>query len=157
MLDQETFQRLLPDACEWVKAQEEFILANGVPLTERQTADAYRAGVKNCSRIRILVVDRVPLPTNPELAEAARSTQIISDKSQAVAIGYGIIMRADRWGDRELLVHNLVHVAQHERSGGLEQWVRDYLGDRRDSAKFTSGSLEKEANDVARKICVTEA
>ena len=34
----------------------------------------------------------------------------------------------DAWNERELILHNLVHIAQCERSGGLEQWVREYLG-----------------------------
>jgi hypothetical protein len=155
MIATERFQQLLPAAYQWVKTQEEFILSRGVALTARQTDDARRAGVQNSSRVRVLVVDRIPLPEDPELAEAARLTQIISDKSRAVALGYGIIVRADRWGDRELLVHNLVHVAQYERCGDLEEWVKQYLGDRRDCAKFTAGNLEREACDIARQICAS--
>src|SRR5216684_2491641 len=112
VIDQETFEQLLPFAFEWAKAQEEFILARGIPLRPEQTADARRAGVQDCSRVRVLVVDRIPVPDNKELAEAGRRTQIITDASRGVAIGHGIIIRADCWGDRELLLHNLVHVAQ---------------------------------------------
>jgi hypothetical protein len=157
MIDPETFERLLPAAYDWARAQEEFVLARGVPLTARQAEDARRAGVQDCSRIRVLVVDRIPFPENPELADAARLTQIISDDSQGFAMGHAVIIRADRWGDRELLAHNFVHVAQCERSGGLECWVRQYLGDRQSCAKFTTGVLENEARDVARKICGDEA
>ncbi|HXX41541.1 MAG TPA: hypothetical protein VEI58_04670 [Chthoniobacterales bacterium] len=153
IIDQETFERLLPAAYEWAKTQEDFVLARGVPVTSRQADDARRAGVQDCSRVRILVVDRIPLPGNLELAEAARLTQIISDDSHGVALGYAVIIRADCWGDRELLVHNFVHVAQCERNGGLEAWVRKYLGDRRGCAQFTMGELEDEARNLAREIC----
>src|ERR1041384_4096266 len=100
-LDQLTFQKLVPLACEWAKAQEQIILVHGIPLTSEQTADAQRAGVQDYSKVRVLVVARIPLPENPELAEAARRTQILTEDSRGMAIGHAILIRADRWGDRE--------------------------------------------------------
>ena len=155
VIDQETFEHLLPLAYEWAKAQEEFILARGSPLSERATADALRAGVREPARVRVLVVDRISVPADPALAEASRRTGVITDASRAVAVGHGIIVRADCWGDRELLAHQLVHVAQCERSGGLQPYVRQYLSDRQTSANFTLGSLEDEARRTAREICAS--
>jgi hypothetical protein len=106
--------------------------------------------------VRVLVVDRIPLPDDEELAEAARRAQIITDASRGVAIGYGIIIRADSWQNRELLLHQLVHVAQCERSGSLESFVGEYLCDRRSSPDFSVGSLEDEARGLAREICAAE-
>jgi hypothetical protein len=157
MIDQKTFEQLLPVAYQWAKAQEDFVLARGTPLSSRHTADARRAGIQDCSRVRILVVDRIPLPDDPELAEAARRTGIISHDTKCVGFGHAVIIRADCWGDRELLLHNFVHIAQCERSGGLEQWVRQYLGNRHNCAKFTIGSLEDEARRTAREICAADA
>jgi hypothetical protein len=116
-------------------------------------ADAERAGVREIARVRVLVVDRIPLPENAELANAARAAQIITESSQAVAIGHAIVMRADSWRNRELLLHQLVHVAQCERSGGLESFVTEYLLDRRTSRDFSLGSFEDEARSRAREIC----
>ena len=59
-------------------------------------------------------------------------------------------------GKRELLLHQLVHVAQCERSGGLESFVGEYLSDRRTSPDFSVGSLEDEARGLAREICAGE-
>jgi hypothetical protein len=109
--------------------------------------------VKDPSRVRVLVVDRIPLPDDKALAEASRRIDLITESSRAIAIGRGIVIRADRWGDRELLVHQLVHVAQSERCGGTEPYVRQYLGDRRDCAEFTLGAFEEEARRLAREIC----
>jgi hypothetical protein len=153
MIDQKTFDRLSPLACEWAKAQEAFILQQGVPLTAAQAADARRAGVQDPAHVRVLVVDRIPLPETKELAEAAKKAQIITDASRGVAIGHGIIIRADSWTNRELLLHQLVHVAQCERSGGLDSFVTEYLLDRRRSPDFSLGSLEDEARSFAREIC----
>jgi hypothetical protein len=153
MIDQKEFDRLAPLACQWAEAQEAYVLKHGVPLNRAQLADARRAGVDNTGRVRILVVDRIPLPEDRELADAGRRAQIITDASKAVAIGYAIIVRADSWQNRELLLHQLVHVAQCERSGGLEIFVGEYLLDRRSSRDFSLGSFEDEARSLAREIC----
>jgi hypothetical protein len=155
-MDVSLFEHLSPSALTWAKTQEAFVLRLGSPLNERATADAIRAGVKDPSRVRVLVVDRIPLPEDKELADASRRTDIITESSRAVAIGYAIIIRADRWGDRELLLHQLVHVAQCERCGGLEPYVEQYLRDRQTCAEFTVGSFEEEARRVAREICAAE-
>jgi hypothetical protein len=153
MIDQEKFDRLAPLASQWAKMQEAFILKHGAPLTPAQLADAKRAGVQNSGRVRVLVVDRIPLPDDEELAEAAQRAQIITSACRGVAIGHGIIIRADSWQNRELLLHQLAHVAQCERSGGLESFVGEYLCDRRTCPDFSVGSLEDEARGLARKIC----
>src|SRR5881394_3625875 len=151
MIDQEEFDRLTSIASQWAKSQEAYILEHGVPLTADQVADAQQAGVTDPSAVRVLVVNRIPLPDNEELAEAARRAQIITDASRGVAIGHGIIIRADSWRNRELLLHQLVHVAQCERSGGLERFVIEYLLDRRCSRDFSLGALEDEARSKARE------
>src|ERR1051325_1943532 len=153
MIDQDAFEHLLPLAYQWAKEQEEVILTRGVPLSAQQMEDARKAGVQDPERIRVLVVDRIPLPENPDLAAAARQVRIITDTTRCTGFGHAVIIRADAWGDRELLVHNLVHIAQCERSGGLEAWVRRYLSNRRASAQFSPGGLEEEARGLAREIC----
>lgn len=152
MMDRELFDELSPRALQWAKAQEEYIRANGSPLSPASTVDAGRAGVQHPECVRVLVVDRIPLPDEPALAEASRRAQIITDASRAVAIGYGIVVRADCWGDRELLIHQLVHVAQCERHGGVEAFAQRYLSDRTESPQFTLGALEEEARRIAREL-----
>ena len=154
--EQEAVERLAQLARDWALEQEAFVMKLGAPLTAPQLADAARVGVKDAARVRVLPVDRMPLPGNMELAEAARRAQIITDASPAVTIGHGIIMRVDRWNDRELLLHQLVHVAQCERCGGLEAFVEEYLTDRSTCPDFTAGSLEDEARSLAREICAAD-
>ena len=155
VINQKEYERLLPLAYQWAKTQEDFILARGASLGPQHTADARLVGVQDCSRVKVLVVDRIPLPENAELAEAARQRHIITDASPGIAIGHGIVIRADSWSDRELILHQLVHVAQCERSGGLESFVQQYLSDRQTCANFTAGSLEDEARRMAREICAS--
>lgn len=153
VVDQEIFEQLLPFAYEWAKTQEEFVLAKGVPLGPRHTADARQAGVDEISRIRLLVVDRIPPPENEELALIASRMGIITEDTRCMGFGYALVVRADAWNDRELILHNLIHIAQCERTGGLKQWIRCYLTDRTSCANFTIGSLEQEARRLAREIC----
>jgi hypothetical protein len=157
VVDQETFENLLPLASEWAKKQEEAVLARGNPLGPRHAADARLAGVKACDSVRVLVVDRIPVPEDPLLAEAARRIGIITKDTRCIGFGHALIVRADAWNDRELILHNLIHIAQCERAGGLEQWVRRYLTDRASCPNFTIGSLEEEARRLAREICSINA
>lgn len=157
VIDQEKFESLLPFAYQWAKQLEEFVLAHGNPLGSTQAWDARLGGVQDCARVRVLVVDRIPLPDNPELAEASRRAGIINEATRCIGFGYALIVRGDAWNDRELILHNLVHIAQCERAGGLEQWCRQYLGDRTNCPKFTFGSLEDEARRIAREICTASA
>jgi len=156
MIEQQEFEHLVRLAYEWTKEQEDFVLARGSPLSPQHMADARLAGVRDSERVRVLVVDRIPLPEDGELAEAARRTRIINHDTRCTGFGHAIIIRADAWGDRELLLHNLVHIAQCERSGGLEPWISQYLGDRHTCASFTIGSLEEEARRIAHEICAAD-
>jgi hypothetical protein len=156
-VDSETFEGLLPLAYQWAKKEEELVLAQGHPLGPTHAWDAHLAGVQDCARIRVLVVDRIPLPEDRKLAEAAHRLRIITEDTRCMGFGHALIVRGDSWNDRELILHNLVHIAQCERSGGLEEWVREYLGDRANCPNFTIGSLEEEARRTAREICTAHA
>jgi hypothetical protein len=152
-IDSNKFDELLPRAYEWAKQREAFVLAHGNPLGPTQAWDAHLAGVRDCARVRVLVVDRIPLPDDPALAEYSKRIGVITEETRCVGFGHALIVRGDAWNDRELIVHNLVHIAQCERSGGLEQWCRQYLGDRVNCTQFTIGELEQEARRIAREIC----
>jgi hypothetical protein len=55
------------------------------------------------------------------------------------------------------MVHQLVHIAQCERAGGLAPFVQQYLSDRQESQEFSAGSFEEEARRLAREICAADA
>lgn len=157
VVDPNTFEKLLPVAVQWAKKQEEFVLKHGNPLSPRHMADATLSGVTNPARIRVLVVDRIPLPDDPDLAEASKRIGIVTDDTRCMGFGYALIVRVDAWNDRETILHNFVHIAQCERSGSLEQWCREYLGNRTSCPRFTVGNLEEEARRLAREICTSDA
>ncbi len=61
------------------------------------------------------------------LRAAAEATQLISPSTAGLTVRYGIFIRADCWGDRGLVFHELVHTLQYERLGGFEPFLRQYL------------------------------
>ena len=156
-MDQQTLETTLALACEWAKDHEQLILLHGAPLGSQHLDDARLVGVKKPSRIRILIVDRIPLPNDEQLAEVSREKQILTTASRGCTFGYGIMIRADSWGDRELLLHQLVHVAQYERTHNLEACIREYVCERAHSPELTAGPLEEEARRIARQIARPKA
>ncbi len=57
----------LPLVVRWAEAKEDMILKQGRPLSEEALRDAVTAGVKHPEKIRILAVEKIPLPENPML------------------------------------------------------------------------------------------
>ena len=65
---------VLPVACAWAAEQEAVILRDGVALTTSQTDDARQIGVTHPERVRLRVVEQIPLPLHRMLRDAAEVT-----------------------------------------------------------------------------------
>jgi hypothetical protein len=115
--------RLLPLAIDWAQEMEAHCLAQGKPLAFWQDADARDVGVTTPARVRICLVDHVPKPNHPELMAAAEEIDFLG-----LTLGYGIFIRNTHMGRRWLLRHELRHVAQCEKAGGLGSFLTEYLG-----------------------------
>jgi hypothetical protein len=100
-------------ACSWAEKQESAILRDGVALAGSQVSDARRIGVLHPERVRIRAVEKIPLPLHPLLHSAVEKIGLISRHTWGMSLRYGIFIRADQWGDRRLLVHELAHTAQY--------------------------------------------
>jgi hypothetical protein len=146
------FEMLLPLACAWAAEQERTILQSGVTLTQSQLADARRVGVGRPERVRLLRVVRIPTPTHPVLAAAAGATNLISPSTTGLTLRYGIFVRADCWGERSLVVHELVHTSQYERLGGFESFLRPYLFECITQPGYPYGPMEQEAITTAARL-----
>src|SRR5438270_13785275 len=51
VVNQETFEYLLPLAYQWAKSQEDYVIAGGISLGPRHLEDAARAGIHEVSRL----------------------------------------------------------------------------------------------------------
>ena len=143
---------VVPLATKWVDGQERRILAEGVPLTAHQAFDAHLAGVKDPAKVRLLKVDFIPPPEDPILQKANELVHLVLPGTAGITFGYGIYIRDDRWDDRPLVVHELVHVGQYERFGSTEAFLRDYL-DECLTIGYPNGPLEQEAIVRSKNIC----
>ncbi len=144
---------LLPLACSWAGKQEAIILREGVALTPSQLTDARRIGIHHPERVRLRVVEEIPSPVYPLFRGTAENLGLISPLTAGLTLRYGIFIRSDCWGDRQLVVHELAHTAQYERLGGfrpfLEQWLQECL----DPPGYPFGPLEQEAKRIEHEVC----
>jgi hypothetical protein len=148
----EQFQMLLPLACSWVEEQENLIVQQGVGLTPAQLEDAQLIGVTHPERVRLLKVEKIPLPQQPALRAAAEATHLISPYTNGLSLRYGIFIRANCWGERRVVVHELVHTLQYERLGGFRSFLQQYLMECL-TIGYPANPLEQEAIKVENKIC----
>jgi hypothetical protein len=109
-----SLQVFLPIAFAWAEKQEAIILQEGIPLSEGQLADARKAGVLQPEKIRVVRVETLPQPENEDAMFVAKQIGLFSEKSVALTMGYGICIRHGFWEDRQVLVHECVHVSQYE-------------------------------------------
>lgn len=151
MMTREEFASILPMACAWVKQQEALILDKGIPLNEDQQIDAYLAGVKEITQVRLWHAGRAPEPMLPELKAAAERSGLLSSGTLGTCFRYGIYLQSDHRHDRSLLVHELVHTMQYERLGSIEAFLEQYLQECL-TVGYPDGALEQEALQVERQL-----
>ena len=142
---------LLPYVTRWVESQERRILADGTPLDERSLNDARRIGVAHPERVRLLRVPIVPLPCGPLVASIGKWFAIPTGNTAGLTAYYGIFIRAEWWGDRRLIAHELAHTAQYERLGGVRPFLRRYLTECLTTG-YVSAPMELEAIAAAADI-----
>ena len=127
MMNPQEIISLIPKASIWVEEQEAFILANGVPLTEKQRSIASKIGIKNTGKIRLLQVEFIPEPEDFILNKASKSIGFISGDTLGITYRYGIYMRDDFWENESLIIHELTHTLQYERLGGIAEFLNQYI------------------------------
>ena len=151
MISPALIKMLLPVACKWAERQERLILRDGVALTASQTEDARRIGVQEPERVRLRVVQEIPMLTSTLLRAVGERTGLISPFTIGMTLRYGIFIRADHWGERRLVVHELAHTAQYERLGGFKPFLKAYLEEWL-TVGYPNGPLEQEAKQWETKI-----
>jgi len=151
VLDQ--FEALFPLAVLWAMGQEQHILQRGLPLSEMEGADAERVEVQNRGLVRLLQVDSIPRPDDAALKAACDAIDFLTPSTRGLTLGHGILVRTDCWRDRALIAHELVHVGQYERFGGIEPFLRQYLTECL-TVGYSQSPLEVEAVTVSARLDV---
>ena len=145
------FPVLLPLAAQWAAEQEAMILTGGVPLKAEELEDASQLGVREPGKVRLLKVPGIPRPADPRLTAACDAVGFLTPATRGLTVGYGIFVRQDCWGGRELIRHELVHTAQYERFGSIESFLRCYLTECL-TFGYDNSPLEIEAQESSARL-----
>ncbi|WP_226631967.1 hypothetical protein [Novosphingobium profundi] len=126
----DTGAEFLAKYAAWAKGIEAEGQARGTPLTAEQTELARQVGIAHPEKVRLVHVEAVPFPTQDEaMRKMGESLGFIGPgiTNNAQAFGYTIWVRDGFTLDRPSLAHELVHVAQIERSASFDAYVQRYM------------------------------
>jgi Domain of unknown function (DUF4157) len=142
----------VPLAAAWVRMREREILAEGVPLNEEELADARTIGVARPECVRLQSVDRIRTFEHRLLMPLALVADGFFAQAAGLTLNHAIFIRSDHWRDRRLVAHELVHVAQYERMGGIRPFLRSYFRECLVPG-YPLGPLEQEAIQTSLRVC----
>lgn len=134
----------------WSEQWQAHILQHGVPLNQEEIRDAACVGVAAPEKVRVLSVPNVPLPHQHILHSTLVKSNIFSLDACGLTLEYGIFLRVGALPPDYWLTHELAHVAQYERMGGLNGCLREYLHECL-TVGYESSSFELEAHHLALK------
>jgi hypothetical protein len=119
---QALFPRLLPQAIAWAEAVAADVITRGTALNALRVADARVVGVQQPENIRVLLVDRLPLPADPDLQAAAVHTGLLGPTVTGLTLGYAMLICHGHLS-RRVLSHECRHVAQFEQAGSIATFL----------------------------------
>lgn len=119
-------EQLLPSAIAWAQAQANDVATAGLALNESRLAVARRVGVQYPEKIRIKLVEQLPLPEEPMLKQAAIETGLLGPHMAGLTLGYSILICRGQDTVR-LLSHECRHVHQYETLGSIAAFLPVYL------------------------------
>ena len=117
---------LLPKTIAWAEEREAEILSAGQTLNVEGLSIARMVGVMSPERIRVTLVDRLPLPSDPQLQQAALATGLLGPNMIGLTLGYGLYICNGHFTPR-LLSHECRHVYQYEQAGSIALYLPRYL------------------------------
>lgn len=138
----------LPLATWWVGGQEKRVLEKGRELSDWECEWARHAGVTEPEKIRVLSVPVVPTPGGRILNPIKQLFGIGTEAPTGMAVGYGIFLESGQHANPSLLVHEMAHVAQYERFGGIRGFLHEYLHQCLNHG-YWEAELEHEAREAA--------
>lgn len=125
-MDKHAFDRLMPKAIAWAEESAATIARDGTPLDAELISLACAVGVTQPDAIRILLVDALPLPSDPELAQLALQLGLLDKQSIGITLGHGVMLCREHVSPR-VLSHEFRHVYQYEQAGSIAAYIPLYL------------------------------
>lgn len=117
----------VPVIAVWSWWQEKRILQLGRHLTATELSFAVRLGIREPLRIKLLAVQRIPLPVPSLLVTWLRRHFDSLVDPAGMTLGHGIFMDAAYADCADIIQHELVHVRQHETHHGHILFMWRYL------------------------------
>ena len=121
--------QLAPKAVAWAEGLAAEARARGTALSVPLAEIARRAGVRAPEKVRILVMDEIPLPDDPALQGAALSVGLSQSDAAGMTLGHAVFLRRGYESDVRVISHELRHVAQYEACGGIAGFLAVHLAD----------------------------
>jgi hypothetical protein len=115
---------IAPFMARWASEQERRILRDGMPLAAEQMMFTRALGITEPEEVRVLMIEPIPLPAPPWCVHIARRFGLPVFSPGGMALGRGVFLANGQWGS---LHHELVHVWQYQRCGGMLPFFRLYL------------------------------
>lgn len=150
MITPEEIQRNFPKLVQWITQRQKICMEIGERLSSEATRDAHTIGMGQIEEVRIMVEGEISLPTDPELLQVFLKSGL--GAVNGITCGHGIFVRPDAYS-RHLIAHELVHVLQYERFGGIEPYLKAYIPEIVSPPYYPNGPLEQEARRVADAVC----
>lgn len=124
-------------------------MRNGVALARPEAQFARSLGIVNPDSVRLLKVDAIRAFEHPLLRAATSAIDLRFRHTAGLTLRYGILIRSDCWDQSRLVAHELVHVHQYERLGGIRPFLRSYFHECLVDG-YPFGPLEQEAVTLGR-------
>jgi len=118
--------KILPGAIGWAEGRAAQAAQVGEALTPLEQDMARSVGVVQPERVRVEIVERLPLPEDAALRAAALQAGLLGPNMVGLTLGHSIfICRGHK--TRRLLSHELRHVYQYEQAGSIAAFLPIYL------------------------------
>lgn len=141
---------LFPDVLRWYEELEKQYYNEGRSLTAAEKKRAIDLGIKGGDRVRVLVLEDFPMPSDKLLLDKAKSYGLGSSSEGARTMG-NIIMIKPVYKEYSVIIsHELVHVLQQERLG-IEDFIKRYIIEM-EIMGYTRSPLELEAYKLQNEI-----
>ena len=118
---------MTPRVIDWAERLAYRSLREGAALEPRFAEIARSMGVRDVQKVRIVVVDQIPLPEDPHLKVAAGSVGLAQGSAAGMTLGHAVIVHRGYERDVRLLSHEFRHVAQYEAAGGIRPFLLVHL------------------------------
>ncbi|WP_341677209.1 DUF4157 domain-containing protein [Niveibacterium sp. SC-1] len=145
-------EKVLPEATELLTISEAEVLASGRALTKEEIQLGLDLGVMLPEQVRVATRERFPMPRDPRIGALAAERGLVFGTPEELARtqGHGILLKPEVAQSREVLAHELVHVAQYEKARFIEDFLRRYLIELL-TVGYTAAPMEQEARALSAK------